>query len=248
MPTLPNGVVTPNVTDSADPVAMLTQVANGFSNAIGGLGTGKRQPKTYTCADQAAKTALATLTTLTAGDTAFITLTGTYETYTGTAWKVTKTTIPIAWDFNAACVTGQYVANGGTFSYMLDGDMVTLRGTYYWDNNLVSWTGSGLQMALPLPCGTITDSSYGTVPVAVGTAFFRQNYSGTSYPTYIGAAYINASAVTGYTGNATLLLSFDTGATSAVLSPMTNNIPVTNWTPYTGSAISIDIRYRSKQS
>ena len=24
MPTLPNGVVTPNVTDSADPVAMLT--------------------------------------------------------------------------------------------------------------------------------------------------------------------------------------------------------------------------------
>lgn len=247
MPTLSNLVRTPTTAASADPVALLTDLANGFSDAIGGLGTGKRQPRRFHVAFPTQKTSLASLITLQNGDECFTNSTQSWDTYINGVWKLTKTLRPVTWPFAATNISGSTSA-GSSFSYDVDGDMVSLRGTLTYANGL-TWTGSGLGMALPFPCGTITSGSIPAAYTHVGTVVVR-DANNSPYPMWIGAAYIKASATVGGADNSTLLVSMEMGSASGdpaanfgTLYPISRYVPI-NTGILAGCTISIDIHYR----
>ncbi|GAB2699437.1 hypothetical protein BKA24_001800 [Microbacterium marinum] len=224
MITLPNGVKVPDGSDLADPQILLGDVARSISDALGGLGTGKRQPHLYAVANQTEKTALASLTTLQDGDRVFVADTGWWELRSGGAWIVWETMQAVAWPF---AHTGVSPGNGtGAFSYFLRGDLVHLSGSFRFGSTTSVTTSSG---ALALPFvhadGTTTPLVLGTCSAQSGGALFWQG------------------VVVGQSGTASGAMRFDVGAASGVLAALSATAPRA-WG--SGDILSFDIRWRRK--
>lgn len=93
-----NGIPTVEDTDIVAPLEGLMNLSfDAVSDSIGGLGTYKRQPITFTVANSTEKSALAGLTTLIAGDMADQVDNGILYRWTGSAW------VPRSWS-NLTCV------------------------------------------------------------------------------------------------------------------------------------------------
>lgn len=149
MQTLANGVKVPDGTDKVDPTLLLGDLARSFSDALGGLGSGKRQPRTYTVSNQTEKDSLATTTALINGDQVFVEDTAWFELYDGSAWKVWMTTKAIDWPF---AHTGVAVGNSlGRFSYTVMGDMITLTGSLVLGSTGQITGGPSSRLILPFP-------------------------------------------------------------------------------------------------
>lgn len=227
MLTLANGVKVPDGTDKVDPVTLLGDMARSFSDALGGLGTGKRQPRSYTVANQTEKANLPTLTTLINGDQVFVEDTAWWELYDGSAWKVWQTTKAVEWPF---AHTGVQVGNGTSrFFYTVAGDLITLTGSLQLlsTSNVVG--GSSSRLILPFPMwinGAISQ---------VGTcqAF---DFSTGAYWT---GSVIGVPPDSGTTAQNAMTM-FDTG-TTAGLQHLSPSLPIP-WTA--GDVFSLNLRYR----
>lgn len=231
MPTLPNGIVTPLGTDSADPIAVMTLVANGFSDALGGLGIGKRQPRLYTVTDQTAKAALAGAVTLTVGDQAYLEDSKWFEMFTAAGWKITRTTVAVPF---IPATSGFLPGNGvSNFAYSLSGDVCTVRG-YFTFGSTTAFTSGLSGFYLPFACNYVTTGSANVVVGSVlatksGGGFYQgiaKNLNDTS-----GASAVNMLAS----------IYFDMNMAAGSLNPFLQGAPFT-WAA--GDQISVDIRFR----
>jgi len=150
MQTLPNGVKVPDGTDIVDPLVLLPEMARSFSDALGGLGVGKRQPRMYSVSNQTEKASLATLTGLANGDQVYLEDTSWWEIYDAGAWKVWMTAKPVPWPF---AHTGISVGNGiSNFAYSVYGDLITLNGQFtFGSSTSISGAGNNGRLVLPFP-------------------------------------------------------------------------------------------------
>ena len=234
MPTLPNGVATPLVTDSADPVSMLTTVANGFSDAIGGLGSGKRQPRMLSVANQVEKTALTSLMTAVSGDQVFVQDTAWFEMFLSGVWKVVKTTSIVSY---SPSFVGIIPGNGvSTFSYSLDGDIVSFRGNFVFGST-TTFTGAATGIYLPFACNYVTT---GTAEVVLGTAMMLNPDN--SY-VYQGIAKVHTDGSGATLTNLAATLWFDINWDPGNLTPTVASSP---YAIGAGSQFSVDLRYVRK--
>lgn len=153
MITLPNGVKVPDGNDFVDPVTLLPELARSFSDALGGLGVGKRQPRVFAVANQTEKASLPSLTTLIDGDQVYVADTEWWERRVDGDWKLWQTTKGIPWPFaHTSVVTGSGVSN---FTYSVYGDIVTLTGQFQLlGGSSVNSNGSSGRLILPFPAAT----------------------------------------------------------------------------------------------
>lgn len=228
MITLANGVKHPDGSDQIDPEILLGEIAHSFSNALGGLGAGKRQPRTYRVADQTEKAALSGLTTLATGDRVYVEDTGWWEIYLSGAWKVWQTTRPVAWTI---AHTGLTPGNGtSALSYSVDGDMVSLTGVFIFGSTS-AWSGSTGRLILPFAIATQGNASnrhylLGDASYSNGATSFRQGL-------VLADPTVSASA-------ASISFQPDSGAT---LSLVSSTIPTTGaWA--SGAVLGLNLRWR----
>ncbi|MDF2990233.1 MAG: hypothetical protein K0S37_747 [Microbacterium sp.] len=223
MNTLPNGVKTPTGSDLVEPRKLLADLADSFSDALGGLGTGKRQPRTFRVENQTEKTALAGLTTLQDGDRCFVADTAWWEQYVGTSWKLWQTTKAIAWPI---AHTGLTVGNGvSNFSYMVNGDEATLTGSFVFGSSSAFTTNAGT-LVLPFPLAYATQYTVlGNISVNQNDAYF-----------YLGLAIANTTL-----GTSAARLLIDSSTANGILVPLGASAP-TAWAA--GSTLGINLRWR----
>lgn len=224
MNTLGNGVKLPTGLDLVDPQALLAALANSFSDAIGGLGTGKRQPRRFRVANQVEKNGLAALTTLVEGDEVYLEDSQWWEIRRNNAWTIWRTLKPVPWPL---AHTGINVQNGiDSFAYMVTGDLIHLQGALQIGS---STTVAGGSLILPFaqPGGNNTR--------LLGNCS-KTNYSASTGVT--GAEYLGVVRSSSTTA-ATLL--FNTGATTGVLTALAANVPI-SWSA--GDFLGLDLRYR----
>lgn len=236
--TLSNGVVVPTTGDLVDPVALLGAMATGFSNALGGLGAGVRQPLLFKVATQGDKTTLASQITLMNGDQAFLEDTKWFEQYNGSAWKVIKTTVPIAFAFASGYIT---VSTGtSNCTYSIDGDLVTVRGSFTFVSSSSFPTNvGGLGMTLPFPAANVTS---GTAMVTLGTIVFRRGSTGS---VWTGPVILNGSSVLAAASNLYVDARVDTAAVGGALSIPGGTVPFgSGWVA--GDSLSFEFRYRKQ--
>lgn len=234
MATLANGIVIPASSGPADPVALLTLVANGFSDSIGGLGTGKRQPRRYSVANQTEKGTIAGLTTLAEGDQVYLIDTKWWETYYTTGgWKVTKTTVAITMPLAATGIV-QGAGSVANFTYSVDGDMVWLRGIFTMDG-ATTFPITGGSIILPfIPAYAIGVTS----TVVIGTALAQRTSTQAFYQGVVTVIVYTSGTAQNYA-----LINFDNGLANGVMSPLSSSSPFA-WGA--GDQFSLDIRYRRK--
>lgn len=127
--TLPNGIVVVDGNDLMNPVTLLELVTNGFSNAIGGLDTHKRQPLTFRVATQTEKATLATAITLAAGDKVQVADTEQVEMWSGSAWKLFATPKGLNYAF-AAVGINDVAAGVSAMRTTFQNGMVRLSGSF----------------------------------------------------------------------------------------------------------------------
>lgn len=225
MITLPNGVKVPDAQDLVDPAKLMQDVAKSFSDAIGGLGVGKRQPKSYTVANQTEKTDLATTTPPINGDEVFVEDTAWWEMYDGAAWKVVRTTRPIAWPL---AHTGINNGNGASnFFYSVSGDMITLAGSFTLGSSTTMPAGvSSAHLVLPFPTWI-----NGSVSI-IGTC--------SAYDASTGNHYSGAVVGTGTSPFTQAATMFDT-ATTAALAYLQSDQPFVWAAP---DVLSLNLRWR----
>lgn len=228
MITLPNGIKIPDGDDTLDPEAMLGEIATSFSDAIGGLGIGKRQPRTFRVADQTEKAGLAALTTPTTGDRVFVEDTAWWEIYLSGAWKVWLTTKPVSWPI---AHTGLTPGNGSSaLSYSVCGDLVSLTGVFVWGSSS-SWTTSTGRLILPFAIatqGTTSTRHYmlGDASYSNGATVFRQGL-------VLADPAVSASA-------ASINFQPDSGVT---LSPVSSTSPTSGaWA--SGAVLGLNLKWR----
>lgn len=231
MNTLPNGVQTPTSDDLADLQALLTTLGNSFSDALGGLGSGKRQPRRYRVANQTEKAGLSALTSLQDGDMCFVADTGWWELYLGSlaAWRSWETTRAVPWTISH---TGLTPGSGlSTLAYSLSGDIVTITGSFRLGSTS-AWTTSSGYLVLPFSVDNYgsTSSNFialGECSMTVDASNFWQGMVMSDTSTADNRAY----------------LLFDNGATGGRVTPVSASNP-SNWTA--GNVLGLNIRYRRK--
>jgi len=115
-----------------DPIelsATVNTMAASASDALGGLGEYKRQPREFRVATQAEKMALSTLTKLVVGDTVQVG-SSIIEEFTPTGWalKSTPQSIPFAVDWAGSSIQPG-ASTPESFRYSVEDDIVTVFGT-----------------------------------------------------------------------------------------------------------------------
>ena len=151
---LPNGVKVPTGSDFVSPQDLLTELANSFSDAIGGLGVGKRQPRRFGVANQSEKDALAGATSLIDGDEVFVADTAWWELRIGGAWVVNRTTRAVAWPFAHTGIDPG--TSPSAFTYTLDGERVRLRGSMTFTTAPTITAGGALVLPFARSSSAIT--------------------------------------------------------------------------------------------
>lgn len=225
--TLANGVYVPDTGDSATLQTMLGTVANSFSDALGGLGSGKRQPRQYRVADLTALNGLAALTTLATGDRTYRESDKTWHRWNGTAWVLARTEEGVAWTMPLGGATGLDVGEWNSFlRYWLEDDVCLIRGTAVC---LTSGAVSG-PMMLELP---FVMDNVGAAHNVIGTVSVRDNSVSAIYQ---GIAVVTNTALPGGA-----LLYFDTGAGGGALTRGNAGSPFT-WA--VDDSLSFDLSYK----
>jgi len=227
MQTLANGVKIPDSADLVDPVAMLSELSKSYSDAIGGLGAGKRQPRVYSVATQTEKNGLATLAGLAKGDQVFVEDTAWWEIYDGSAWSIWLTTKAIDWPL---AHTGIQVGNGtARFSYSVNGDLITLTGSLLVGSSTTMNGGASARLILPFPMwinGSVSQ---------VGTCQ-AYKYQGAYWTgSVVGVASANSSVP------ATQAMTMFDQASAAGLGYLSGTLPFA-WAA--GDVFSLNLRYR----
>ena len=144
----PSGIWVPASSEPVETHIVSGVVAASASDALGGLGSGKRQPIKFVAANQSEKASVALLhaSWLVSGDTVFLLDSLWWETFNGSAWVVTKTLVPIPYTPSWLNLS---VGNGtNLFAYWVDGDQVTVQGVFFFGTTTT--LGSG-QTYIPLP-------------------------------------------------------------------------------------------------
>lgn len=228
--TLDNGVVIPVGTDPVQMATALAAMAHSFSDAIGGLGTGARQPRRFRTANQTTKTDLAAVIDPIPGDEVFVEDTEWWERYDGIStpggWSIYQTTKPIPYDGFPSSALG----SGGSqyCSYELTGDLVTAWGY------LACGAGGTLNGQIILPFMQGAAGITGGGAQTIGTCHAGRAGAGPWHGMVINTA---SSTVT------TATLWFDAGATDGRMSQMSNSLLGT----FTlGDNISFQIQYQRR--
>ena len=182
----PSGIWVPGTSDPVEFHVAASVMAVSASDAIGGLGVGKRQPLLFGAANQSEKLSGSQLFTI--GDRIYIAATDWFETYTATGWVVTdtNTAIPFTPD-----LSGGFLLPGNginRFVYWIKGPVVTVQGNFTLAANSSFYNENPTEFPLPIRAimGGVTQGAVGICQATngAGTQFYGEMLAKVGTDTY----------------------------------------------------------------
>lgn len=182
----PSGIWVPGTTDPVEFHITASIMAVSGSDAIGGLGVGKRQPRLYSVADQAGKTSSTQMFAV--GDRLYVAATDWVETYTAAGWVVTDTltAVPFTPDWSGGFLLPGDGVN--RFVYWVKGSEVTVQGNFTLAANSSFYNENPTEIPLPIPAimQGVTQGAVGICQATngAGTQFYGEMLAQVGKDTY----------------------------------------------------------------
>ena len=217
----PSGIWVPAPTDPVEFHIAAGIIAASASDAIGGLGSAKRQPRLFGVATQAEKIGMEDYTTLPflAGDRVFVAENAWWETFTAAGWVVTESTVATA--FTPAWDTTLFTPGNGvnTFFYWVRDTQIIVQGNFRFGSTSSFPTAGSVPFPLPFP------ALAGSVSGGVGVCSASDANSSNWYGTVIAKDY----STNGFKRVVAYLYFNAASSYQGIRSPMTKNTPF-DWT------------------